>query len=737
MRRLSLFWLLLLLLVLAVGCAGDDDDDDNDDGGDLTLYEGFDSLELVEQHGGELKDSDDLSVFVPGLLGSSFWLGDGNYVMFQGHQVINKDHGTIEFWMLNKDNWQDGEERQILHLNGPSNFAIFKEKQTDYIAVSIGGRTVVRAEHGNFVGWNSWPQWASRWTHIAVTWNHLVAEGDEDDVIWQGEIVLYVDGEAKNQFVGNVPAIDVDNALMLGPWTEGYDANILIDELRIYSRAKSWDEFTAYDRNMPDRDLPYPLLVWPTPKPYGLRPEDGFAIDHDTKIIVGDEDYDRLSDALVILRNTIRDNLGFTPQIGPASQFSGDSNFIAIGEPTKNGLVASVAEKRKFSVRPGNPGPGAYFLEVYPEGIVAAGSDYAGTVHGLMTLIQLMRQHDAGYIPAITLVDAPDFEIRAAEWPADQLTLNEEAKRRIRYFASLKLTHLLLRTTDYLYLGDTDVRERVVEFFDFVRRYGLTPVPAVDLLSNSAYINEACDEQGVDCRAAGREDTYCPCEPFVYEGVVEPMLAQIIYRLHPSVIHIGHDDVVSLTDDARCVATQLSPAEVFAYDVNQIVDAIHGMDSTVQIWMWADMLNPLHNGGRLSQPAPYEDAPAPPPVISLIPHTLVFNLWYYAPVDVFTYILALLSLSGFEEGNLPYYTAGPVGDDISGALMWMRNAYDMNAAGYVYRPLTAPNGPGDLTDEGWVGLTAANEFAWTLFVPQDVHDVWYDYTVTSTEYGGF
>ena len=120
-----------------------------------------------------------------------------------------------------------------------------------------------------------------------------------------------------------------------------------------------------------------------------------------------------------------------------------------------------------------------------------------------------------------------------------------------------------------------------------------------------------------------------------------------------------------------------------------------------------------------------------------MPENITYNLWYYAPADVLTYILALLSLSGFEEGQLPWYTAGPVGDDVEGAVMWMRNAYDMKAIGYVFRPRLKADGPGDLTDTGWVGLAAANEVAWNIFLPQDFADVWYDYTTITQSYGGF
>jgi hypothetical protein len=550
-------------------------------------------------------------------------------------------------------------------------------------------------------------------------------------------MVLYVDGVVFNQYVGWLPRLNVEGEFTLGAWESGADANALIDELRVYKRCKPYWEFTGYAQQMPERFLPYELLVWPTPHPYGMRPEAGFQIAADTKVIFADEDYDQLADALAVLRQTFVAAYGFAPDFGRASDFFGEENFIAVGEVQKNGLVGAMAARRKLPVRPQNPGPGGYLLEVYPEGIVAASADYAGTVHGLMTLIQLIRQHADGYVPAITMVDYADFPIRAAEWVTTGLLLDDEAKRRVRYFASLKLSHLFLRTPDYLNLDDDFTRTRVLEFFEFVRRYGIEPVPLIDLLSNARFITARCAELDFDCQANGRLDTYCPCEPLVYSEVVDPALENIVTWLQPAVVHIGHDDVQTLDKDPRCAATRLSPAELFADDVNHAYDLLKGLDSTIAVWLWADMLNPLHHGSRLEEPAAYPNAPPPPDPVTLLPADLVYNMWYYAPADVWTYIMALLSLRGWEDKLLPYYTAGPVGNDIDGAVMWMRNAYDMHALGYLFRPRTKFDGPGDLSDPGWDGLPAANECAWSLFVPEDLRDVWYDYSYTNRLYGGF
>jgi hypothetical protein len=257
MRR----WWLIASLLLALGIAACDTHPEPAEPAptDVVLYENFDSAAEVQQHLGVLSNPDDAGAFVPGLIGSGYWLGDGNFILFPA-DVLNLDQGTIEFWVLSKDNWHDGRERQIMHVNGPGNFAVFKESITDFPAFSVRGHSVIRAEHGQWAGWNTWPQWPSRWTQIAVTWRNL-SDKDDEDAREDGELVLYADGQVLNQYVGRVSKFDVAGSLTLGTWTSGQDANVIIDELRIYKRAKAWSEFITYERGMPDRELPYPLLV--------------------------------------------------------------------------------------------------------------------------------------------------------------------------------------------------------------------------------------------------------------------------------------------------------------------------------------------------------------------------------------------------------------------------------------------------------------------------------------------
>ena len=65
--------------------------------------------------------------------------------------------------------------------------------------------------------------------------------------------------------------------------------------------------------------------------------------------------------------------------------------------------------------------------------------------------------------------------------------------------------------------------------------------------------------------------------------------------------------------------------------------------------------------------------------------------------------------------------------------IWMRNAFDNHAEGFVGRPLTAEG----FGDEGWEWLPAAAEHAWSYWIPEHPDATHYDYGALNASYGSF
>ena len=94
-----------------------------------------------------------------------------------------------------------------------------------------------------------------------------------------------------------------------------------------------------------------------------------------------------------------------------------------------------------------------------------------------------------------------------------------------------------------------------------------------------------------------REDRYhkpCPSEPMTYKKHAEAV-QDVIQLLHPHTIHIGHDEVGLVTSDSRCLNRGEPGYRLFAEQLNKAYQAIHDIDPTIVVRLWADSVNPYHN----------------------------------------------------------------------------------------------------------------------------------------------
>ena len=105
----------------------------------------------------------------------------------------------------------------------------------------------------------------------------------------------------------------------------------------------------------------------------------------------------------------------------------------------------------------------------------------------------------------------------------------------------------------------------------YIRSKGMKVVPAVPLLTHQwQFLAGTHPELMFDA------STYNPSNPNVYK-LVFPYLDEVIATVHPSAIHIGHDEVSGKL-----------PVDLFLQDVNLVHDYLTKMH--VETWMWGDML---------------------------------------------------------------------------------------------------------------------------------------------------
>ena len=144
---------------------------------------------------------------------------------------------------------------------------------------------------------------------------------------------------------------------------------------------------------------------------------------------------------------------------------------------------------------------------------------------------------------------------------------------------------------------------------------------------------------------------YCPSEPRVAAIMTEAIRNTVRY-LQPTTVHIGHDEPAVMNSDSRCLKREKTNAELFAEDVQRLYDAAHEVDPSVRIMLWADAVNPHHNG--LFFPADPTAAAA-----ELLPKDVILNVWFYSddqPLTVGAESLRYFASLGLATTGSPWYS---------------------------------------------------------------------------------
>jgi hypothetical protein len=99
------------------------------------------------------------------------------------------------------------------------------------------------------------------------------------------------------------------------------------------------------------------------------------------------------------------------------------------------------------------------------------------------------------------------------------------------------------------------------------------------------------------CKFADWSIPYCPSSAITYKLMSET-INNVVFYLNPAYINIGHDEIRGMNRDSRCLSRNKTNAELFYEDVNRLYNIIKDCNANIKILMWADMLNPWHNGGN-------------------------------------------------------------------------------------------------------------------------------------------
>ncbi len=199
-----------------------------------------------------------------------------------------------------------------------------------------------------------------------------------------------------------------------------------------------------------------------------------------------------------------------------------------------------------------------------------------------------------------------------------------------------------------------------------------------------------------DC-APKRGSSYCPNEPLVYE-IMGRAIRNTMRLLRPRFLHIGHDEIYRMNTDSRCRRAGRSNAENLAMELKRLLGFAREVDPKVKLMLWADMINPYHNGRRLHASDPcYKAAELIPP------EGFIMNVWFYGATQPRT--VGWQSLKWFDERG--FATTGSPWYNHTCAALWgdvcaLARRRGMNCIGALYTSWSARwNALATMADHAW------------------------------------
>ena len=186
-------------------------------------------------------------------------------------------------------------------------------------------------------------------------------------------------------------------------------------------------------------------------------------------------------------------------------------------------------------------------------------------------------------------------------------------------------------------------------------------------------------------RAKSRYDlSFCPSEPATYEWLRE-LAESAVRELKPRYVMIGRDEPMRMSTDSRCLTSGKTNAELFAWDVQRMVQFATVVDPTVEVLMWADAVNPYRNAfSHTSNPTG--------PAIDLLPHRVILMPWFYGNFERLTMAnsVEFLHRHGFRTiGGASRHVLNPVHWADVG---WKFRGQERGMQGLLLTPWENPSG---------------------------------------------
>ena len=418
-------------------------------------------------------------------------------------------------------------------------------------------------------------------------------------------------------------------------------------------------------------------LIFPIPSEVQIN--DGiFSVDKTTFIMVPDKE-SKYDDFLAkLLFNEFVDKYEQPISIVRKSAFSDKGKFILIGDIT-NPLVRSYCEQKGIITTLKSLGVEGYILSVSGNNVVVAANSNKGALFGLESLRQIIKKEDGNlFVPQIIVKDSPQFAFRGiklylpgrenitffkrfikdfvALYKFNKIILELNANMRldrhpelnigaVEFYRHLNFSrldrppglHQEFQNSSHQDNADGGIleKEEVADLVSYMRKFNIEVIPELPSLTHAYYLL-AGHEELAENPEQPYPDTYCPLKPESYK-IYFDVLDEYIDVIHPSIIHIGHDEW-RMEKNKCSLCRGKDYGQLYADDVTKIHDYL--AKKGIKIALWGDHLlesvtQKDHQEWKSSIGYKYNipGALTPEQVIKLIPKDVIVFNWFWSNIN--------------------------------------------------------------------------------------------------------
>jgi hypothetical protein len=419
------------------------------------------------------------------------------------------------------------------------------------------------------------------------------------------------------------------------------------------------------------------IRIFPLPKEVRLN-QGNFTIDRETSIILPEKPGETDFFLATQLSGELTDKYGLPVLIERKKLLPSDDKVILIGD-ISNPLINSYCASSGLMSTLGSLGDEGYLISVDADKIIVASVAARGALYGLESLRQLMTMADGRLaVPQIFIKDMPRYPFRGiklylpgrenitffkrfikdfvAFYKFNTIILELNANMRLekhpelnagaiefyRYLNNKRLDrppgkHNEYQNSSHQDNADGGILEKseVADIVSYIRKFNIEVIPELPSLTHSYYLLWGHKDLAENPEQPF-PDTYCPLKPGSYKLYFD-VLDEYIDVIHPSIIHVGHDEW-RMEKDICELCRGKDYGELFAGDLTRIHDYL--AEKGIRTAIWGDHLlesvtGKDHRVWKSSSGYEYKipGALRPEQVLKLIPKDILIFNWFWDEPD--------------------------------------------------------------------------------------------------------